>query len=181
MILFSALMLGTTGTFTSCKDYDDDIKNLQEQIDKKASIEELTAKVNELQTAINEAKATAEEAKATAQEALDKANAGSGEGSVTEQELADLEKKLQDQIDKLASLEEVDKKLAAMEEKLKGEFATEEQITEIAAEVDALSAEVMALIGHRLTSLSVIPTTHVNGILLLHDNIAIYSAKICCE
>ena len=164
VILFSALMLGTTGTFTSCKDYDDDIKNLQEQIDKKASIEELTAKVNELQTAINEAKATAEEAKATAQEALDKANAGSGEGSVTEQELADLEKKLQDQIDKLASLEEVDKKLAAMEEKLKGEFATEEQITEIAAEVDALSAEVMALIGHRLTSLSVIPTTHVNGI-----------------
>ena len=32
MILFGALMLGTTGTFTSCKDYDDDINNLQEQI-----------------------------------------------------------------------------------------------------------------------------------------------------
>lgn len=32
VILFSALMLGTTGTFTSCKDYDDDIKNLQTQI-----------------------------------------------------------------------------------------------------------------------------------------------------
>ena len=25
VILFGALMLGTTGTFTSCKDYDDDI------------------------------------------------------------------------------------------------------------------------------------------------------------
>ena len=34
VILFSALMLGTTGTFTSCKDYDDDINNLQEQVDK---------------------------------------------------------------------------------------------------------------------------------------------------
>ena len=32
VILFGALMLGTTGTFTSCKDYDDDITNLQEQI-----------------------------------------------------------------------------------------------------------------------------------------------------
>ena len=39
--LFSALMIGATGTFTSCKDYDDDIKNLQEQLDKKASLEEL--------------------------------------------------------------------------------------------------------------------------------------------
>ena len=33
VILFGALMLGTTGTFTSCKDYDDDINNLQEQVD----------------------------------------------------------------------------------------------------------------------------------------------------
>ena len=33
VILFSALMVGTAGTFTSCKDYDDDINNLQEQID----------------------------------------------------------------------------------------------------------------------------------------------------
>ena len=32
VILFGALMLGSTGTFTSCKDYDDDINNLQEQI-----------------------------------------------------------------------------------------------------------------------------------------------------
>ena len=32
VILFGALMLGTTGTFTSCKDYDDDITNLQQQI-----------------------------------------------------------------------------------------------------------------------------------------------------
>ena len=47
--LFSALMIGATGTFTSCKDYDDDIKNLQEQLDKKASLEELAAKVSRRQ------------------------------------------------------------------------------------------------------------------------------------
>ena len=52
--LFSALMIGATGTFTSCKDYDDDIKNLQEQLDKKASLEELAAKVSTLETAVND-------------------------------------------------------------------------------------------------------------------------------
>lgn len=31
-LLFGALLVATTGTFTSCKDYDDDINNLQEQI-----------------------------------------------------------------------------------------------------------------------------------------------------
>ena len=36
VILFSALMVGTAGTFVSCKDYDDDIENLQKQIDENA-------------------------------------------------------------------------------------------------------------------------------------------------
>ena len=35
-ILFGALMFGSVGTFTSCKDYDDDISNLQKQIDENA-------------------------------------------------------------------------------------------------------------------------------------------------
>lgn len=40
-------MLGTTGTFTSCKDYDDDITNLQEQITANAdAIKALQDKVN---------------------------------------------------------------------------------------------------------------------------------------
>ena len=36
-ILFGALMVTSTGTFVSCKDYDDDIENLQGQIDKNSS------------------------------------------------------------------------------------------------------------------------------------------------
>ena len=56
VILFSALMVGTAGTFTSCKDYDDDIKDLQGQLDKKASLDDLNAKVATLQTAVDEAK-----------------------------------------------------------------------------------------------------------------------------
>ena len=46
-ILFGALMVGFTGTFTSCKDYDDDISNLQGQIDaNKTAIDKINALVN---------------------------------------------------------------------------------------------------------------------------------------
>ena len=47
-ILFGALMVTSTGTFVSCKDYDDDIDNLQGQIDaNKAGIEELKKLIGE--------------------------------------------------------------------------------------------------------------------------------------
>ena len=32
VILFSALMVGTAGTFTSCKDYDDDIEICKDKL-----------------------------------------------------------------------------------------------------------------------------------------------------
>lgn len=35
-------MVSSTGTFVSCKDYDDDIDNLQEQINKLATKEDMT-------------------------------------------------------------------------------------------------------------------------------------------
>ena len=47
------LTVASMSTFTSCKDYDDDISNLQGQIDKLASADELAAKVSELQSLIS--------------------------------------------------------------------------------------------------------------------------------
>lgn len=56
-LLFGALLLASAGTFTSCKDYDDDIKNLQEQINTvKTSLDELTTKVNNLGAGITDFK-----------------------------------------------------------------------------------------------------------------------------
>ena len=54
----SALLMGTLtvasmSTFTSCKDYDDDISNLQGQIDKLATADQLAQKVSELQALIS--------------------------------------------------------------------------------------------------------------------------------
>ena len=39
-VLFGALMVSSTGTFVSCKDYDDDITNLQDQIDQQKTLSE---------------------------------------------------------------------------------------------------------------------------------------------
>ena len=48
-LLFGALLFASTGTFTSCKDYDDDINNLQTQIDQVAkNLDDLKAKVDAL-------------------------------------------------------------------------------------------------------------------------------------
>ncbi len=46
-LLFGALLFASAGTFTSCKDYDDDISNLQGQVDGiKADLEDLQAQIS---------------------------------------------------------------------------------------------------------------------------------------
>ena len=79
-LLMGVLTLTSVSTFTSCKDYDDDISNLQEQIDKLATADQLSQKVSELQasissntssigtlqSALDEAKKAAEKAQTTA-------------------------------------------------------------------------------------------------------------------
>ena len=64
--LLVVALIATTSVFTSCKDYDDDIKNLQTQIDKAALKSELDA----LQTQLNGVKTTAEKGVADAANAL---------------------------------------------------------------------------------------------------------------
>lgn len=163
VILFSALMLGTTGTFTSCKDYDDDIKNLQEQIDKKASLEELQKQIATMQADVDAAKSAAEEAKAKAQEALDKANAAGG-GDVTTEQLEDLKKEIQAQIDKLASLEDVQTEIDALKQELANTYATQDALDALKVKVDALSAKVASIVGNLLNSLVYQPSLYINGI-----------------
>ena len=163
VILFSALMLGTTGTFTSCKDYDDDIKNLQEQIDKKASLEELQKQMDAMQADVDAAKAAAEEAKNKAQEALDKANAAGG-GDVTSEELQALKDDLQAQIDKLASLEDVQAEIDALKKELADTYATQEALDALKTKVDTLSDKVASIVGNLLNSLVYQPSLYINGV-----------------
>ncbi len=167
-LLFGALLFASAGTFQSCKDYDDDIKNLEEQLNQKASLEDLNAKVEQLNRAVSEAKTTAQEALDKAKEALDKANQGGTEG-VSEDEMnaaieaakAEIEK----QMEKLAKLEDVEAKLAEMQKTLDAAVgATEEQMQKLQTQVEALTVQVMNVIGSRLTSVTLIPEMHINGI-----------------
>ena len=74
-LLFGALACATLGTVTSCKDYDDDINNLQEQINKAA----LSSDVEALKTQVTNAATSAQNAAAKAEEALTKAGTNATE------------------------------------------------------------------------------------------------------
>lgn len=69
-LLMGALTIASVSTFTSCKDYDDDIDNLQSQIDKAG----LQSDIDALKTQLYDAASTASAAKTTAESALAKAN-----------------------------------------------------------------------------------------------------------
>lgn len=76
--LFCALAATASTAFVACADYDDDIKNLQEQVDaNKTLAETLDAQIQDLKKAQETANAeiqAAKDAAAAAQEAADKAN-----------------------------------------------------------------------------------------------------------
>ena len=128
-LLFGALLFASAGTFTSCKDYDDDIDNLQQQIDGLATKEDMQAKLDQMQTAVNDAKATAEEA-------LEKANAAGDADKIAELEgrIAELEKTLGD--------------IDAMKEEIQN--ALDSQIADFREEMEELLKEVKELTGYSL-------------------------------
>ena len=74
-LLMGVLTLSSVSTFTSCKDYDDDINSLQEQVNKAA----LSSDVEALKTQVNNAASSAQNAAAKAEEALTKAGANETE------------------------------------------------------------------------------------------------------
>ena len=70
-LLMGVLTLSSVSTFTSCKDYDDDINSLQEQVNKAA----LSSDVEALRTQVTNAATSAQNAAAKAEDALTKAGA----------------------------------------------------------------------------------------------------------
>ena len=67
-LLMGALLVASVSSFTSCKDYDDDINGLKEDVAKRAMLSDLTA----LQTTVAGVKSTADQALATANAAATK-------------------------------------------------------------------------------------------------------------
>ena len=142
-ILFGALMVSSTGTFVSCKDYDDDIKDLQEQIDKQKTdlsdkVTAIESSIASLQTAqtgleakIAEVKDAAEKAALEAQKAAIAAAA---------EELAGVKAELEAAITKLQT---------ATDEEIQ---AVKGDITEIEASIAEVNGKINALQAFQTTT-----------------------------
>ena len=172
-VLFGAMLATTTSTFVSCKDYDDDIAGLQEQIDgvksnltsEVASLRgELATAKSELQNELTSTKSDLASAKTELQNAInskaDAAKVTTLEGKVTtlEGKVATIESKIT-AIDTLAS------DLEALSKDLEGAKATNtEALNGIAADIKALDEKFQDTIGKTLTSLVLNPELYYGGI-----------------
>lgn len=138
----SALLMGTLtvasmSTFTSCKDYDDDISNLQEQIDKLATADQLKQKVEELQALIssNKSDITSLQTELAKKTTLEEVKAVLADYA-TKQYVNEADKTLQDAIDALKTgdiaklKEDVVKAQAAADKAAKDAEAANAEIVE---------------------------------------------------
>jgi len=69
-ILFGALILGSAGTITSCKDYDDEIDEINQKLGNLSSKDELSAQISSLTSTISAAQSAATQASTEAANAL---------------------------------------------------------------------------------------------------------------
>ena len=142
--LFIFAVIGALVTVTSCKDYDDDISGLQDQIDNLATKAELTAQVNTLQAALTSAQSAASSAATKAQEALTAAQAALakanavGDAALTEAAVKALAKAEADAAAakvKTETLAELNAKITALKAEI--EDANEEEFEAIRAKLNA--------------------------------------------
>ena len=131
------LTVASMSTFTSCKDYDDDISNLQEQIDKLATADQLKQKVEELQALIssNKSDITSLQTELAKKTTLEEVKAVLADYA-TKQYVNDADKTLQDAIDALKTgdiaklKEDVVKAQAAADKAAKDAEAANAEIVE---------------------------------------------------
>ena len=159
-LLFGALLFASAGTFTSCKDYDDDISNLQSQVDKLATKEDMEAKLNQMQTAVTEAQSSAQEALATAQQALEAAQQ-TGDADA----IANLESKVADQETRIAALEDALGDIDALKEELQNTLNG--QIEGFRTEMNELVEKVEGLVGKLADMVTSVELVYSNS---LQDN-----------
>ncbi|MBO5380852.1 MAG: hypothetical protein J6A40_03940 [Bacteroides sp.] len=182
-ILLGALILGSTGTFTSCKDYDDDINAIEGRLD---SLEELTSSITQMKSDIAAAKSEAQNALSQAQKGITdaqaalkkaedalkeaEASADAAEVEALKAEIASLKNKISelegtisDSEGKLKDLTALEEKIEQVESALAGK-ADKSELTSIANEIAKLKEEVKAAVGTELSSLTFIPTAYVDGV-----------------
>ena len=161
--LFGTLLLGSLllgGTFVSCKDYDDDIDNLQSQVDALKSSAALKTDVDGLKSslegAISSAQNAATAAKAAADAAEKKANEATSElaKKAAQADLEAAQAKLAAAEEKLAKLEAAIAELDGLEAKLTE--ATAAEFDKMKKEFNAEFADIKSSVEAMLESLNIV-------------------------
>ncbi len=179
---FLFTVIATLVTFTSCKDYDDDISDLQNQITNlsgvKTDLDGLKADIAAAKASASAAQTAADAALAKANEALQAAqNAGDADAIEAAQTAADNAQTAADAAQAKADEVEAEaERLLGLIEALEGRVdALEALDSPSKADLDAISDEiadineqVMKLFGQRLTSISLSAPSHVNGIAAIN-------------
>ena len=132
MLLMGAMVIASVSMFTSCKDYDDDINDLNKKIDA-ITAQNLQSQLNTLQTALAEAKTAAETAKAAAATAQETAT----DAEKTAQATAEAAAKAQDVAD-------IEAAIAALAVVMDG-AASEEDLAALEAQIAAISENLLTL------------------------------------
>ena len=151
VVLFGALLAASAGTFTSCKDYDDDIKGLQEQIDKSGStITDLQSQLTTLKAAADAAQATADAAKTAAAEAKTAADAAKAAGDdaavkAAEAKVLAEEAKAAAATAKAEAIEEVTKQVTALKTLMEQALAEKVDQSVFDAAILAVNAQIKAI------------------------------------
>ena len=158
-LLFGALLFASAGTFTSCKDYDDDINGLKEQIDGQEGVNSklsaLESSIASLQTAQGNIDSKLAEVQDAAEQAALEAQNAAIENA--KEELESAKAALQEAIDKNgsdiealnAAMAEVEKSMSEVSGSIQAlqafEVSTTETIQNLDAAVAALQSQVTNL------------------------------------
>ena len=164
-ILFGALVATTTSTFVSCKDYDDDIENLQGQIDGLKS--SLTSEVSTLRSELAAAKTELSADLADAQAALEAKieDGAAGNAAALEEEVTSLKSKISSIETKLAAIATLQGEIDALEAELTATSAANTAaLNAIKTSLNEFKAEVEGLFKKTLNSLVLNPQLYYGGI-----------------
>ena len=172
-ILFGALMVTSTGTFVSCKDYDSDIEELWDAVGGKASADDLKNQIDSMknllsdaQTAANAASTAADAAKKAADEALAKAQSAEDKAAA---EAANVEAiaKQEAAAAQAAAIAAAKEEVSALEKELNealNKKVDQSAFNELIAKVANLQEVVETIAGKQLKSLVFVPQLYMDGV-----------------
>lgn len=142
---FSSLLVGllvTTGLFTSCKDYDDDIKNLQAQIDQKSLKTDLESLKSSLETRLATLESTLATKEAALKAELDKkADKTALDAKANQSDLTALANRVKAVEDLTAEIAGIKTKIGAIETAL-ADYATKADLKTLQDAVAELTGKV---------------------------------------